>query len=433
MRLGGALLVLAVAACAVPAPGPFASRTGATASEDAAELFDDLAPIRVLRLDVAPDDWEWLKANAVAEQYRPATLSFDGGAPVPCHARFKGAYGSLIACFAPDGKRICDKLSMKVSFNETDKSGRFMGQRKLVLNSCIRDPSCIRERLAFALFRGVGVPASRAVHATLSVNGEPAGLFLMIEEVDHEFLERRFDDPDGNLYKEAWPLFTDPAAYVPALRTNEDAPDVSRMVAFATVLGQGTDADFDARVAPFVSVPALLDYLVADAVMSNYDGVTKFYCTPHRTCSNHNVYWYDDPGSGRFVLIPRDLDYTFNLPDTDLGRRFWDDSPDACKVKVGVLGIGTLASQCDPLLRGVVRLHWDAYKARFASLTEGEGPLSVATQQRLIDLYRAQVREAVEADPDSVTPAQWRINATQLREEVVAQHAEVEAFVAGTP
>lgn len=196
MRAVAVLLSALALACAPPAAGRLASRESPNKAA-AEELFDDMAPVRDFRLDIAPEDWEWLKTHAVAEEYRPAMLSFEGGPPLPCHARFKGAYGSLVSCFAPDGRRLCDKLSMKVSFNEEDPGGRFMGQRKLVFNSCIRDPSCLRERLAFALFRAAGVPAPRAVHVTLSVNGEPAGLFLLVEHVDHEFLERRFDDPGG--------------------------------------------------------------------------------------------------------------------------------------------------------------------------------------------------------------------------------------------
>lgn len=203
------------------------------------------------------------------------------------------------------------------------------------------------------------------------------------------------------------------------------------MVAFAEALAQGSDEDFDARVAPFVDIDAMLDYLVVDAITSNWDGVTKLYCTPDGLCSNHNAYWYDDPGSGLFVLIPRDLDFTFNQPDTDLGRRFLGDhSPAACQVTIEGPGIGTLPARCDPLLRGVVALHWTSWKERLGALTADDGPLSVARQQALIDRYRAMVIPAVEADPDGRTPAQWRAAASQLREEVAAQHALVEEFLA---
>jgi spore coat protein CotH len=401
----------------------------------AAALFDDLSPVADFALDIAADDWSWMQAHATREEYRPAKFS-TGGETFPCHARFKGAYGSLVSCFAEDGTRLCDKLSMKVSFNEADPAGRFRGLRKLVFNSCNRDSSCLRERLAFALFRAVGIPAPRAVHARLSVNGEPAGLYLMVEDVDHEFLETRFDDASGNLYKEAWPRFHDAAFYVGALETNEDAADVSRMLAFAEAADTppgATETDFDARVSPFLDIDRALDYLAVDAVTANWDGVTKFYCSPDGFCSNHNFYFYDDPASGRFALIPRDLDQTFNRVDEDLGRTHFDDDPASCAVQPLFNGFGVMAPQCDRLLHGLVRGHWDAYVARLADLTAEDGALSVTAQQALLDRYRAMIIPSIESDPDSLTPAAWRMAASQVREEVVAQAAEVAKLLAWTP
>jgi hypothetical protein len=65
---------------------------------------------------------------------------------------------------------------------------------------------------------------------------EAPGLYLLVEDIDREFVRDRFPDDSGNLYKEAWPLATDPAAYVPALQTNEATPDTHRLAAFAQAL-----------------------------------------------------------------------------------------------------------------------------------------------------------------------------------------------------
>jgi hypothetical protein len=172
---------------------------------------------------------------------------------------------------------------------------------------------------------------------------------------------------------------------------------------------------------------------VADAVTGNWDGVTKLYCSPDGFCSNHNYYFYDDPVSGRFDLIPHDLDQTFNRVETDLGRTHFNDDPEGCVVEPLMMGIGVLAPQCDALLHGVVRGHWARYKERMAALTADDGPLSVARQQALLDRYRAMIIPSIESDPDGFTPAGWRMAASQVREEIVEQAAEVATFLAGEP
>ena len=61
--------------------------------------------------------------------------------------------------------------------------------------------SWLRETLAAAAMRRLGVPASAARHVVLRRNGVFHGLYVLVEQVDDAFLKRRGLDPTGALYK----------------------------------------------------------------------------------------------------------------------------------------------------------------------------------------------------------------------------------------
>src|SRR5688572_14961924 len=92
---------------------------GAPAAPGAAYLFDDGA-LRTYELVIAAEDWDWLNANALLEQYVPATLRFEGTEVGPIGVRYKGGYGTLTLCVDAAGNRRCPKLSMKLAFDEYD-------------------------------------------------------------------------------------------------------------------------------------------------------------------------------------------------------------------------------------------------------------------------------------------------------------------------
>src|SRR5204863_6314993 len=45
-----------------------------------------------------------------------------------------------------------------------------------------------------------GVPAARAAHARVELNGRDAGLYVLVEGYNKRFLKRHFGDARGNLY-----------------------------------------------------------------------------------------------------------------------------------------------------------------------------------------------------------------------------------------
>ena len=148
------------------------------------------------------------------------------------------------------GLRDCEKLPMKIKFSEYDPDRRFYGLKRVNFHSMDRDPSRLREMIAYRLFREFDVPASRTAYAQLVINGEPRGLHLAVEQVDGQFTRARFEDGGkGNLYKEVWFTTTRAGVWRDGLRTNrDDEPDVSAMPVMGEAFSASSEDNFRERL-----------------------------------------------------------------------------------------------------------------------------------------------------------------------------------------
>lgn len=122
------------------------------------------------------------------DEYAPGTFSVTSGSfqqsQMPIGVRLKGGTGS----FQPlDGKP-----SLKLKFNFSLDEQRLLGLKKLTLNNMVQDPSMLREVVSYRLFREFGVPAPRTGYAVLTLNGDPYGVYLVLEAYDDVSLSRYF-------------------------------------------------------------------------------------------------------------------------------------------------------------------------------------------------------------------------------------------------
>ena len=174
-----------------------------------------------------------IDSNPTAEQYVEGMLIFEGDTLSPVGIRYKGSVGAFVGGVAgpnwadPSGYKTATKLSMKVKINWKGIDRMFFGLKKLQFHSQNQDASQMRERLGYWLFRQMGVAAPRSVHARLLINGRYYGLYALTEQIDGRFTKHHFDDGDGNLYKECWPLNSNGQAkssfeYRNSLKTNEE-------------------------------------------------------------------------------------------------------------------------------------------------------------------------------------------------------------------
>jgi spore coat protein H len=414
--------------------------------DDPAHIFDlTVDEPHHFKIDIAAADWNWLKSHALLEEYRPCTVHFEGRTWENAAIRFKGDWGTLQSCFDDDGNQICPKLSMKLKFNEYDPEGRFFGMRKLVFNSAIRDATMMHEVISYYLFRALGVPAPFATHARLSVNGEWQGLFVLVEDVDKEFLQDHWGSADeGNLYKAVWPQWEDPDDYRDALETNESTTtDVSRMLELAEIAEHATDASFPAAVAGKLDLPMLARYLAVDRAVSNVDSIRTFRCfEPDETaedCINGNYYWYEVPG-GPTELIAWDTDYTLAGWDTDLGRSYWEPDPFNCEPTPYCVyfdeancnpeaeDIFILSPQCNTFYGLVHRATWDDYLDALDELQNGA--MALPALMPLIYEIRDRIEPWVMTDPYGPGYIRWVDYNEWLDKVVDHQLTEIETLLA---
>ncbi len=402
---------------------------------DADYIFNQGA-IRTYELKVSQANWDLLNASALDEEYVPATLHFEGREYGPIGLRYKGSGGTLEPCVDEDtGELLCDKLSMKLKFSEYDKDLRFHGIKRLNFHSMINDVSMMRERLAYSLFRESGVPAPRATHAWLEVNGEPMGLFALVEQIDGSFARDRFADGEGNVYKEVWPVSDDEEAYIEALKTNRGSDaDVSRMMRFAEALRAAED---DAAVAgvleDWLDVDTLMAYLAVDRAIENWDGIVNRVFWEGQEYS-HNYYWYEETERDQVWLIPWDMDLSLSFPNPfedafGVEQPLWNVVPESCDpIRLPAYDdIFILSPACDPLLRTASTVLWVRYVDATKLLLDGAFRLDALNSK--LDAYEEQIAFFVANDDRAPSLDSWSRGVRRLRETLASLRQATEAVV----
>lgn len=377
-----------------------------------------------------------IDADPTAEEYVDASLTFEGETISPVGLRYKGSIGAYVGCVSgsdwanPSGRKTCTKLSMKVKLNWTEGSSKFYGLKKLQLHSMNNDPSQMRERLGYWLFREMGVAAPRAIHARLLINGTFVGLFALVEQIDGRFARYHFDDGDGNVYKEVWPLSSSGQAqaeqvYLNQLKTNEDEnPSAAMIRTFAQEVVQANGNELQNTVKKWMDIETVLAYAAVDRTIRNDDGAFHWYCDGN-SCSNHNYYWYEEPTANRLHLIPWDLDHAFvNIisntnPVTPIADA-WGEITDDCQTfRYGLFGFTQRSAACDKLTGA-----WASFTNEYEQtlIDFKTGPFSEAQVTARLDAWEAQVREATttaQADHgDAISVNEWEEALNQLRQQL---------------
>jgi hypothetical protein len=195
-----------------------------------------------------------------------------------------------------------NKMQFQVSFDEINKQGHFLGQRKLLFDAAALNRHFLRDRLSLWLMRKAGIAAPCANNGLLYINGEYYGLFTSLEKLDEVFLARVFgEDGDGDLWKRRnWEI-----------KTNEDSYNRQRLGTLRNASGESTDGDNGNLVVlqGLMDIEQALRVYAVDAIIPNSDGPWA---------GGLNYYLYDHPGSGKFFLLPWDLDNTFDRLDPEV-------------------------------------------------------------------------------------------------------------------
>ena len=273
----------------------------------------------------------------------------------------KGSAGSF--------RDLDDKPAFTLHFDHTFPAQRFHGLEKIHLNNSVQDPTFMCEVLGREIFNATAVPAPRAGHATVTLNGDALGLFVLVEGANKQFLKRHFTDVQGNYYEGAFRgditsgLETKFGAYP------DDQSDLRALVAAAR------EPDLDRRFAAMarvLDVDRFATFLAVEVLIGHWDGYGL-----HQ--NNYRI--FHDNTSDRLIFLPHGMDQLFGLRrrefDTPIlpamdglvaaafletrgGRRLYLDR--MVQLHTNVFDVPALIVHVDELaklLRPIVRTDWD--------------------------------------------------------------------------
>ncbi|MBN1517255.1 CotH kinase family protein [Candidatus Sumerlaeota bacterium] len=348
------------------------------------------------------DWWSQMIANISSESYIAADFRFNGQTWTDVGVRFKGN-----SSLSNDPNQL--KKPFKIDFNEFTSGQSFYGYDKIILNNCFADPTFMREKIMSDIANDY-IETLRVGYANLTISGtSPAattgtlwGLYTNVEEVDEEFLQSRFTDDEGNLFKGdphgilAW-LGIDQANYETQyeLKTNEAANDWSDLIALIDVINNSSDGDLSALLPLRLDVETALWYAALHNVFANLDSYVG---------SGHNYYIYHHTGADTFIMIPWDLNESFGaFPDGGMNVD-----------QIVNISIFYHVNASRPLLDAMLNKvpEWrESYKDKIQALLDG--PFRVSAIQARIDALHALIDSAVAADPNKLYTYQMYLDNQQ--------------------
>ena len=277
---------------------------------DGSHLLYDDSEVSSIEISVDPVDLEWMYNNVWSDSLHEAVIHFTN----PYIDEIVEDVGFRLR---GNTSRLAWKKSFKLSFNDFVPGREFYDIDKMNLNGEHNDPSIIRSKLCWDIYQTIGMISSRAAYTSVYINEAYYGLYISIEHIDDEFLDKNFTDDSGNLWKCNYLarldyLGDDPDLYkftnngnrVYKLIRNEEEDDYSQLARLIDVINN-TPSDFLAdSLETILDLSGVLKYFVVDVLTGSWDDY--WY-------GKNNYYIYHEPAIDKFYIIPYDYDNTFGV------------------------------------------------------------------------------------------------------------------------
>ena len=290
-----------------------------------ARLFDDS---RVHTIDLQLEDWEAFLAAAPSEAYFRCDAVIDGETFSNAGLRAKGNNSRrLVAEYG------LERYSLKLEFDHFQEGQTYYGLDKFSLDSSFQDNSYLKNYISYDMMEHMGVPSPLRSYVWVTVNGNPHGLFLAVEEPEEAFARRNFGSGHGQLYKPDYRslnaenkdvalqyISDDPADYDNIFRNAKfqpDEEDKARLVeALKTLNTDGGDLE------SAVCVEEALRYFTVQVFVVNLDSYLG------RT--GHNYFLYEE--DGQLQILPWDYNlafatYSLGMPEPVNDAELYINSP----------------------------------------------------------------------------------------------------------
>lgn len=277
-------------------------------------------------------------------------------------------------------RALPQKASLKVKFNKWVSGQKLYGLTELTLNNMLTNTTYIAERLAFHVFRSLGLPASRANTAHVKINGADYGIYANIETPDKTFLARVFGAKAKTLYEvpdwgSAWVPGCEPGLEIDVADPNAAPGTLPDATALFQAVQAASDANLIADVANHLHTTEWLRFSAAEAILGDWDGYAygKF--------GSHNYFMAGD-SDGKFSLIPWSVDSTLTDDEGVLDAATPLDATLLTRCKLG--------ATC-----------WSAYMSEVQSVVTAFEALDLVN---LAKTWHGQIDTLVQTDPKREVP-----------------------------
>ncbi len=218
------------------------------------------------------------------------------------------------------------KKSFKISFNTYAPGREFEGAKKLNLIGNHNDPTMSREKIYFDIYNNWGLPPRRVSFARFYINGSYYGLYTLTEEVDDIFLQNRFGESAGNLYK---CLYSSDFVYRGTnqgsynsyeLLNNEQQNDKSDLIHLTDILNNTPIENLECELEKVFNVDGFLKIYALDISTGHWDNYGA---------NQNNFYLYHNTKTGKIEFLSYDADNTmgvdfFGIDWTDRNIYAWN-------------------------------------------------------------------------------------------------------------
>ncbi|WP_342481716.1 CotH kinase family protein [Paenibacillus sp. FSL L8-0340] len=298
------LLVIAMAGCQIANPSADNNSTTDTqekaVSSEEQSLDSEVFPkdkVVDVKITLDPDDFQDMLDNASTEEYKTASVEYNGIKMDNVAVRTKGNLSLRSVVQMADS----DRYSFKISFDEYVNQNLF-GITKINLNNNYSDASYMREFLTYELAESIGLPTPKYSFVNVYVNDELKGFYLAVEQIGDAYLERNFGNSYGALYKGVmtgqgsdltW--LGDDASLYTGLEMKSEKSNDDIVVDMLDELNNGTDYN------KYIDIDDALGYIALNAVTGNMDS--------YLGGNKQNYYLYEDEGI--FSILPWDYNMAF--------------------------------------------------------------------------------------------------------------------------
>jgi len=266
---------------------------GAPADQEA-DLFD---PPRVLTFTIGIAAGELEAMQRGSHKYGRCTFTEGGRSLTDVGIRYKGN---------PTKEATSGKPDFNVEFNEFVSGQKFHGLKRVILLAARNDPSYLSAPIGLELFQQAGIPAARCGFARVELNGKDLGLYLLVEGVNRDFIERHFAKSKGNLYDEADDTDVDGTLEKYGGKDNPGQPDVDALAAATRV------SDPAQR---WEQLNRLLDM---DRFLTSTALEVLLWLDDSYAITSKKFRIYHDPTTDRMVFFPKNVEEILDKTDGPL-------------------------------------------------------------------------------------------------------------------